>query len=71
MCDPDGLKITHDARTKANIATVITIAGGAMIVGGVVLYVIAPKAAKSQEHALYLTPVIGTDGGGVVFGGRY
>lgn len=71
MCDPEGLEITHDARKTANIATVVTIAGGAMIVGGVVLYLVAPKAAKRDEHALYLTPVLGGDGGGVVFGGRY
>ncbi len=71
MCSAEGLKITGDARSRANVATVITIAGGAAIVGGVVLYLIAPKAASSSEHALYLTPMVGDEGGGVVFGGRY
>lgn len=71
MCTPEGLTITGDARSRANVATVISIAGGAAIIGGVVLYLIAPKAATSSEHALYLTPTVGDDGGGVVFGGRY
>jgi len=71
MCDPQGLRITADARSRANVATVITIAGGAAIVGGVVLYLLAPRAASNAEHALYLTPTVGGDGGGIVFGGRY
>lgn len=71
MCSAEGLTITGDARSRANIATVITIAGGAAIIGGVVLYLIAPKAATDGEHALYLTPTVGDDGGGLVFGGRY
>ncbi len=71
MCSAEGLTITADARSRANVATVITIAGGAAIIGGVVLYLIAPKASTSGEHALYLTPTVGDDGGGVVFGGRY
>lgn len=71
MCNDEGLQITSDARSTANIATVITIAGGAMVIGGIVLYVIAPKAAADEKRALYLTPVVGDDGGGIVFGGRY
>jgi tetratricopeptide (TPR) repeat protein len=71
MCDAEGLSITHDARSRANLATVISIAGGAAIVGGVVLYLLAPDAAAREEHALYLTPVVGEGGGAIVFGGRY
>jgi len=71
MCDPQGLTATHDARHRANIATVISLVGGAAVIGGVVLYLTAPKAGHADEHALYLTPVVGADGGAVVFGGRY
>jgi len=71
MCSAEGLTITGDARSRANIATVVSIAGGAAIIGGVVLYLIAPRAATDGEHALYLTPTVGDDGGGLVFGGRY
>jgi len=71
MCDPEGLEATRDARGRANLATVITIVGGAAIAGGVVLYLLAPEAAANEEHALYLTPVVGDGGGALVFGGRY
>lgn len=71
MCDPVGLERTSDARSTANLATVITIAGGAMVAGGAVLYLIAPRAATDERRALYLAPSLGGDGGGVVFGGRY
>ena len=71
MCTPEGLEITRDARRTGNIATIVTIAGGAMIAGGVVLYLIAPKASRDTEHALYLTPAVDDRGGGLVFGGRF
>ncbi|MCX5742279.1 MAG: hypothetical protein NT062_07265 [Proteobacteria bacterium] len=75
-CDTQGLSITHDARTKANIATVVFSAGLLAIAGGVVLYVLAPKATAHEEDAgeeaaYYLAPSIGDHGGGLVFGGRY
>jgi hypothetical protein len=72
MCDPEGLTITRDARHTANIATVVTLLGGAALAGGIVLYVLAPaKSAGSSEHALYITPEVGTHSGTVVFGGRF
>jgi hypothetical protein len=70
-CDDEGLRITRDARSRANVATIISIGGGAAILGGIVLYLIAPSASSSAEHALYLMPTVGADGGGLVFGGRY
>jgi len=71
MCDPTGTDITGDARSRANKMTIVSIVGGAAIIGGVVLYLVAPKASSSTEHALYLTPTIDESGGGLVFGGRY
>lgn len=75
MCDDRGLEITGDARSRANLATVITVAGGALVIGGVVLYMLAPDAVTEvvgdERSALYVTPVVGADGGGLVFGGRY
>ena len=72
MCDPEGLTTTHDARHTANIATVVTLLGVAAVGGGVVLYLLAPDhAAASDEHALYVSPVVDAQGGGLVFGGRY
>ncbi len=71
MCNSTGKDITDDARSRANKMTVVSIVGGAAIIGGVVLYLVAPKASSSTEHALYLTPTIDESGGGIVFGGRY
>ncbi|HEY1547056.1 MAG TPA: hypothetical protein VGG28_04525 [Kofleriaceae bacterium] len=65
-CDPDGLTATHDARSRANIATVVGAVGIAAIAGGIVLYVLAPDASSS-EHAFYLAPT----SNGIAFGGRY
>jgi hypothetical protein len=71
MCDADGLTATHDARHTANIATVVTIIGTAAVIGGVVLYLTAPKGGRADEHALRLTPVVDTEGASVLLGGSF
>jgi tetratricopeptide (TPR) repeat protein len=75
MCDPEGLQTTADARSTANTATVIFIAGVAMVGGGVALYLLAPKGAAKMESqdetARYIVPSVTKDGAGVVFGGRF
>ncbi len=71
MCDAAGLKTTHDARHTANIATVVAIIGGAAVIGGVVLYLTAPKGAHAEEHALRLTPVVDAEGASVILGGSF
>lgn len=75
-CDERGLALTRDARSQANLATVFAIAGGAVAIGGVVLYLTAPKGAatgssSAMERQVYFAPVVGGDGGGFVVGGRY
>ncbi len=70
MCDAEGLTLTADARSTANTATVVTIAGGVAVVGGLALYFLAPRA-KRDEHALYIAPSIGRSGGTVVVGGAF
>jgi hypothetical protein len=76
-CNPQGLKDTHDARSSANIATVVFLVGAAAIGGGVALYVMAPKVkprsaerSDDEDHAFYLAPTVSPDGGGFVFGGN-
>ena len=72
MCDDEGLKATHDARSKANIATVVSLISVAAVAGGVVLYVTAPSGERRTEgQAMYVAPMVGPDGGGLVVGGRY
>ncbi|MBA3458358.1 MAG: tetratricopeptide repeat protein [Deltaproteobacteria bacterium] len=67
MCDPTGLDITADARSRANKMTIVAIVGGAAIIGGVVLYLTAP----SSETAVRITPVVTDDGAAVFLGGGF
>jgi hypothetical protein len=67
-CDAQGLTDTHDARSQANTATIIFAIGGVATVAGIVVYLVAPKAASS-EHAFYLVPTLGNTTG-FAFGGR-
>lgn len=79
MCDPTGLSRTHSARHRANIATVVTVLGGAAVAGGLVLYFTAPDPARAERperaarssRTLYLAPVVGGDGAGAVLGGAF
>lgn len=72
-CDAVGLTDTHDARHKANIATIVFSAGLAAVGGGVALYLLAPShhAEKPDEAALYLVPSVSPEGGGLVLGGGF
>src|SRR5450432_1200926 len=70
MCDMQGLTDTHDARSSANTATIVFSIGLAATVGGVVLYLLAPKGESAPESAYYLVPTMTPAGGGVAFGGR-
>src|SRR5688572_17725491 len=65
-----GLAATRDARSTANTATIVTIAGGVAVVGGLTLYLLAPRASR-EAHALYVAPSIGAHGGTVVVGGAF
>lgn len=76
MCDAEGLRLTRDARSRANLATVFAVAGVALAAGGVALYLTAPGSGKGESlsrnpEALYLAPAIGDRAGFVVLGGRY
>jgi hypothetical protein len=78
MCNPTGLDITHDARSTANVATVVFFVGLAAVGGGVALYLLAPKgpaatseSAEGEEQARYLVPSVSNDSAGLVYGGRF
>ncbi len=70
-CDAQGLTDTHDARSAANTATIIFAVGAAATITGIVVYVIAPRAASSTEHAFYVVPTTSSDGAGFALGGRF
>lgn len=72
MCNDEGLAITRDARSQANVATVITLASLAAAAGGVILYVTAPKGEPVREQsALRITPMLGANGGGITLSGGF
>lgn len=66
-CNAAGLTATHDARSRANIGTIVGALGIAAVAGGVVLYLLAPEAAQANEHAFYVVPT----SNGLAFGGQY
>lgn len=70
-CDLQGLKETRDARSSANVATIVFSVGLAATIGGVALYVAAPRGEKTRESAYYVVPEVSPEGGGVAFGGSF
>jgi hypothetical protein len=47
VCNAAGISDLNDARSKATVSTVGFIAGGALLAGGVVLYLVAPHASST------------------------
>ncbi len=72
-CDDKGISITENAKSRANLATVVSVVGGVAIAAGVVLYLTAPKTTKAstEKRALYLAPGVRNDGATVTLGGRF
>jgi len=76
-CDDTGLDITHSARSRANVATIVAIGGAALVGAGIVLYLTAPDGdgdgdgGETEKSALYLAPSVAAGGGTLVLGGRF
>lgn len=72
MCNAEGLQITADAKSRANVATVISIISGVALAAGVVLYVTAPKTKSTEKPtALYITPAVTDQSAAMILGGRF
>jgi hypothetical protein len=69
MCDDTGIAITRDARSQANVATIVFAVGAVAVAGGVVLYLTAPKAGA--EHAMHIVPAVDHQSAQVVLGGSF
>ncbi|HEY2514628.1 MAG TPA: hypothetical protein VGI39_27375 [Polyangiaceae bacterium] len=67
--DSTGMSSEHDAGTFATASTVTFVAGAALLVTGVTLFLIAPHGRKSDaawtSPSLSVTPRVGAGGGGV------
>jgi len=60
--------LVDQARSRALFSTIAVAVGGAAVVGGVVLYLAAPK---HRERAVAVAPALGPDQAGVVVSGRF
>jgi hypothetical protein len=47
VCDSTGVSAVSDARSSATVSTIAFIAGGALLAGGVVVYLVAPRSGRS------------------------
>lgn len=71
-CDATGVNLTHKARSRANIATAVSIGGAVLVATGIVLYLTAPDDDEGAgEKQVYVAPSLGADGGQLVFGGTF
>jgi hypothetical protein len=68
LCTSDGLDLVAQARSAATVSTIGIVAGGALLVGGVVVFLTAPSSAPRPPSARFL-PLLGPGiAGGTVVG---
>jgi len=72
-CDAEGVSLRDDALSRGNIATIATIAGGAAVVGGLILVLTAPKGTEKSERAgkIRAVPSASVGGGGFMLQGAF
>jgi hypothetical protein len=82
LCDQDGVNLRDDAIRSGNVSTIATIAGGAVLVGGIVLLVTAPSnerrqtattgtSASSKKTGFTAVPNVAQNGGGIMLQGVF
>ncbi|MCU0657418.1 MAG: hypothetical protein MUF64_19810 [Polyangiaceae bacterium] len=69
-CNADAARLGNDARSTANIATVVFTSGGALLLGGALLYLLAPSTAPSSGRT-HLIPAVGPSHAGLSLGGTF
>jgi hypothetical protein len=73
VCDPRGVELRDRAIESGDVATIATIAGGAALIGGLVLVLTAPSSAPPKETAqtpsFRAYPHVSANGGGLSFQG--
>src|ERR1019366_4309896 len=74
-CDPQALSLTSSARREATASTIGFVAGGALLAGGVVLFLTAPahspQSAGQPARRVRLSPLVGAGTTGVALRGAW
>lgn len=69
LCDPQGL---DDGRSLANTSTIVTGVGAALVVGGIVWWVLTPsQSAPKKDVAVQVAPWASSSSGGLSAFGRF
>jgi hypothetical protein len=67
FCTPEGIAIRDDARALGNIATGVFVAGAAVGVAGVLMWILGPPADDGDAASIRVAPTVG----GVVVSSRW
>ena len=70
-CNEAGYLATHDARGRANIASLVAGGGLALAVTGVVVLLTGRTSKVATGSAWYVVPQVGRDGGAMALGGSF
>ena len=71
LCNDKAFSLRDDAKSAATLSTITMGVGGALLVGGLVLFITAPKGGAPKAGAYQLSPVALSGGGGLSFGGTF
>ena len=69
LCTQNGLNLTSDAKAAASRATIAFVAGGVLVAGGVVLWLVAPSS--SAQTGLRVAPLLSASAGGLSLDGGW
>jgi len=71
LCTTEGLNLVSEARTSATVSTIGFVAGGAALVGGIVVFLTAPSGAPRPAAAARFVPLLGPQFAGGTFQGAF
>jgi hypothetical protein len=69
VCDSAAVPLHDEAVKAGNLSTIAFIAGGALVVGGAVLWLTSPRAAPTT--GLRVSPLVGSSTAGLTFAGGW
>ena len=70
-CTTSGNRLRDDAQRAAAISTVLAASGGALLVGGITLVLLAPSTAHRSATSLRVRTAVGEDGAGAGLEGAF